>query len=242
MSFQKSKLLVLLALAATITANPFNGCISVAEGLCTQCLERYLNPDGSGCGPLRPPSDRCLYYTYNPKTKTQQCNACKTGYPDRVVVNGPNYTTSCVLRTIPNCLLQLDVILDNKISSSECVACPDNTYSIFNQATRTSRCQNIPNPVPNCFWGSSADATRSTCARCNDGYAIDVASNTCQPTVEAGCWIQKSGKCVACNPFEGFSIDANGSCFKTTAALGGAGEASLKVLDKSFSRLGFGRF
>ena len=240
MKFQKSSLIVFVALAATITANSFKGCISVVDGKCLQCLERHVYPNGTGCGPARPQNDTCLIYGYNRFEKKQVCSGCKTGYADQVTIKGNKLIQTCVPGTIKGCLLEADIVVGNK-TTTECLACPNNTYSVLNRTTRTSTCQKVAKPVPNCFWGSTSDAAGAKCARCKDGYAVDGLTNQCQDTVGAGCWIQLKGKCIACNPFEGFSIDANGLCFKT-GKLNGVNEDPVKLLRKTLSTLGLRGF
>ena len=218
MAFTRTSLVLLVALAASISAannNTYNGCVESFNGRCLQCLERHVLANGTGCGPLQPANDTCLLYTYNQINKTQVCAGCKTGYADRLTINGTNVTQACVPGTIQGCLLEVDAVTRG-LNSSVCAACPNNTYSVLNTTTRASTCQNVTNPVPNCFWGSVAAGNRAECARCNDGFALNAITRKCVSTVQTGCWIQLQKKCIACNPFEGYSINAQGTCFKTT--------------------------
>ena len=236
MNFQKSSLLVLVALAATINANAFKGCVTAVDGKCIQCLERHVFANGTGCGEVRPANDKCLLYGYNQVEKKQVCSACKTGYADRVTVNGTKITQTCVQGSLQGCLLEADVVLSSQTTKT-CLACPNNTYSVLNETTRTSTCKKIAKPVPHCFWGAASDAAGAKCIRCDDGYAVNALTNKCQDTVGGGCWIQLRGKCIACNPFEGFSIDANGLCFKTNG-FKGISEDPAEIIKKTLSTLG----
>ena len=242
MIFQKSTLISLLVLATAISglnANSFNGCVSAnSNGKCDQCLERKVLIDGNGCGPLQPTNDTCLIYGYNGIFKRELCNVCKTGYANKLIFDGGNVTQSCIPGTIQGCLLEEDVTL-GKLNETICEACPNNTYSVLNLTTKTSTCQNITNPIANCKWGAAAIFNEIQCSRCNDGYAIDALTRKCATTVETGCWVQLKGKCTACNPFEGYSINGNGTCFKTTT-FRGAQQDAIQLLKDTLSKLRLG--
>ena len=217
MTYTRSIFAVLALLTFTTgisTKNSFNGCVEIQDGKCTQCALRPVLANGQGCGPLNPANNTCFLFNYDFIQKKQTCNGCKDGYALKVTVAGTKISQRCGKRTIPGCLLEFDVISANR-NSSTCVACPNNTYSVLNRTTLKSTCQKIANPVPHCYWGSLVEPTGVKCNRCVDGYALGSLTKVCEKTVEKGCWIQGGGKCRVCNPFEGYSIDANGNCFKT---------------------------
>ena len=208
-------------LTTTARAAPnYNGCAIINNaGECEECFERKLLLNGGGCGPALPKTDRCLLYRtgFEDKKIASVCSFCKPGYANRIRINGTKVFRSCVPATLKNCLLESDIVVAGKTDRS-CVACPDNQYSVPNITTNTATCQKIAEPVANCKWGSlyGKGLGKPQCLRCNDGYAVDSVTRQCDKTVETGCWVQEKGKCIACNPFEGYSIDAKGVCFKTT--------------------------
>ena len=101
-------------------------------------------------------------------------------------------------------------------------------------------CKKISDPVSHCMWGSfepfiaSVDAR---CLRCNDGYAVNHQTQQCEKPSQPGCWINASaGKCFQCNPYLGYSMLADGNCYKTGSA------ASLDVIEKEVRKLLSGQF
>ena len=242
MVYSKSTLLAIVVSAlttTTLTANSYNGCAEINfSGLCTGCFERKVLKTGKGCGPLQPKNDTCLLYGYNGIKNTAGCSLCKTGFALKTVLNGTKVTQSCVTGTLKNCLLEVDVKVGRN-DERGCLACPDNEYSVPNTTARTSTCQKIDKPVPNCKWGSvySPQLGRAQCIRCNDGFAVEAKTRQCTATTEKGCWIKQLGKCVACDPFEGYSIDDKFKCFKTTNSVEFEGT---EVIRKTFAALGLG--
>ena len=234
-------ILITALAASTVTANSYDGCAILDNaGRCRECFERKVLPNGQGCGPQQPSSDKCLLYTIDNTKRTSNCLLCKTGSASKVVRNGPRTSQSCVPATFSNCLLEIDLTVGT-YTSKECVACPGGQYSVPNVAKRTSTCQQISNPVPNCKWGStySPQIKQARCIRCDDGYAVDFNTRQCAPTGETGCWIQNAGKCIACNPFEGYSVNSRGQCFKTGASVGFEDTHSVKDV---LTALGMGGF
>ena len=236
-----TKLILTSILATTIlTAPNYNGCATLKpSGLCRECFERRLLPDGAGCGSALPKDDKCLLYEFDNTKNVSKCSACKPGYANKLTFNGTSITQKCVAATLTNCLLETDVDFGQRTERA-CIACPNNQYSVLNQTTLIGACQNITKPLPNCKWGSIyvPKITPPQCIRCNDGYAVNAQNKRCETTVGTGCWVQEEGKCIACNPFEGYSINANGTCFKTTAFVD---SQSFNIRD-SLTSLGIGGF
>ena len=215
MTFTKSALstLILITLTSSISTadNPFNGCVQVFAGKCVACSRSHLINNGRGCGPQLPSNDTCLTYNIGPSGKPR-CNTCKVGYTEKMVIGESGLT--CVKGTPENCEIGRNLFSNNK-NHLDCIACGNGTYSVSNKTTNTNSCQKIDNPLPNCLWGSFVPSAGPTCARCVDGYALDAFSLKCVTSTQIGCWIQNQGECVACNPFEDYSIDFEGNCFKT---------------------------
>ena len=212
--------LTLIAILATttLTAANYNGCAIINQnGICQECFERKVLPNGAGCGPAQPKDDKCLIYQFVNGKNSTICGLCKTGYASKIGFDAKGPYQRCVNATLQNCLLETDVILGPR-TERVCVACAKDQYAVLNKTTLVAKCQNITNPVANCKWGSIAvpGLTKPQCIRCNDGYAVNGQTKQCDKTVGTGCWVQEAGKCIACNPFEGYSINANGTCFKTT--------------------------
>ena len=214
---------LLLAILSSITAtafsnattNQFVGCVDIYQHKCGSCFKRQIRPDGFGCGPLQPQNDTCLFYTYNAQSEESECSECKPGYAKRTShINGKR-ESQCVQRTIQDCLWEVDFEFPNQ-KLRYCYACQEGKYSVYNKETLTSSCQEVAKPVENCLEGGVVSANgQARCSRCQPGYALDLNSNLCQPVVQPGCWNQRSGACLVCDPFEGYSIDIDGKCFKS---------------------------
>ena len=209
-----------IALTSTTLAFPsYEGCTLIdIFGGCRECYRRKLQTDGEGCGSLLPKSDPCLFYQlHEARTIKSVCSECKPGYASKLTLQDTKFVQECVKATLPNCILEKEIDFGQR-TERVCVACSNNQYSIFNQASFLGTCQNITKPVQNCKWGAqySKQLDEASCARCNDGYAVDINTRKCDISVEKGCWMQLNKKCVACDPFEGYSINVNGTCFKTT--------------------------
>ena len=212
-----TQLNLILLVTTTLVSSTFalpnhNGCAIIDYfGTCRDCYKRKLLTNGEGCGPLLPESDKCLLYgLQESRTIKSVCNNCKPGYANKLTFNGTQFVQECVNATLKNCILENEIDFGQRVERL-CTACPDKQYSVFNETALTSTCQNITNPVQNCLWGSLVNPVsgNATCLRCEDGYAVDGVSGQCDKTVEEGCWIQRSKKCTACNPFEGYSINVN---------------------------------
>ena len=244
MVYSKSPLtaLLLVTLASlVITANQFTGCVEINNGKCIQCLQRKVLEEGQGCGPLLPKTDKCLFYIYNRFQSKQICAACKPGFADKISFSGSSVVHNCIKGSIPGCLLEVDIGITADKVATTCAACPQGKYSVLDKQTRTSTCKAVAKPAANCFWGGVFKDGKAQCIRCNDGFAVDSKTRLCVKSVGAGCWIQQAGKCIACNPFEGYSINAQGGCFKTPT-LSGAESAGSEVVRDVLARLGLGGF
>ena len=199
--------LVVAALVMTANCAGLQGCVEFYEKRCQRCFRRYLQKDGF-CGPLLPASDPCDIYTNSGRGKNRNfCVKCKPGF-----ALGNNF--SCIKGTIASCV-------DEELregSPRNCFGCGPGKYSVIDPQTKTTSCKAVSSPVGNCLWGGRVNqgAIRGvTCYRCQPGFAVGVDSGLCFPAVQKGCWTQSKGRCFSCDPFEGYSINNLGNCFKT---------------------------
>ena len=212
--------IVVLSITAAIktdSAVKFPGCIQVSkQETCTECFKRQVKTDGEGCGPVLPETDNCLIYSYNQQFKKQECAICKPGYGNSIKTSNGVFSETCVKGTIPDCLVEVDIEGRGRV----CAACSNGKYSVFSTILKTSKCQAIQEPVLHCKWGSvyqKGAASKARCFRCDEGYAINVTNGKCQDPVQVGCWSQLEKFCYNCNPFEGYSTDSFGNCFKSAS-------------------------
>ena len=210
-SLIKSTTLVLLALSAH--AETFPGCAHQVSGICYECYHRRPLPNGRGCGPTLPTDDTCtLYQVVGIKNNkvTSECSVCKPGYAlqGQPISNG-TFQYTCIPGTIQNCVFETV-----HYSHHVCLACKNGTYSVKNP-NGSSSCQKVNNTVSHCQWGSVQDGTGFDCFRCKSGFAVDVDTKKCQPVSQPGCWVNESPKrCLACNPFLGYSVTTENNCVK----------------------------
>ena len=213
MNSQKSTILALLALAATINANTFDGCVTALYEKCVECKERHVLPNGAGCGPAKNKTDNCLIYGLDNSGKHNICTLCKTGYAVKLSFNKEgNQVNTCVKDSVQGCLFLSERVVRNE-TVRDCVACPNNTYPLINYDKHTY-CNKIGDPIKNCMWGGYYGDEKGGCLRCKDGYAVNGPYGWCDPTPGVGCLTHVRGECCTCNYFEGYSIDASGNCFK----------------------------
>ena len=236
--------ILIVALASTTLTRPnFNGCaISFLDGICVECFERKLKLDGSGCGPALPKSDKCLLYStvIQNNSRVLSCGTCKPGYALRVEFQSDGLIQTCVNATLKNCLIEIDSVYKSG-TLRFCHACRvKGEYSVVNQTTAICQKVDVDHTVPNCMWGSLVDPFKKegTCFRCNDGFALNYLTKQCETTTVTGCWVLFKGRCIACNPFEGYSINSNGTCFKTTTSSG----VQRMQVSKILGPLGLGGF
>ena len=240
---------LLTSLAASTHSAPsgYNGCSSIDNnGFCVECFKRKVLSDGKGCGPLQPKSDKCLFYIFNTLRNSSACSFCKTGYAYRVAFNGTELEETCVPGALSNCILEIDFAFSKK-TERLCEACGKGLYSVKDAGNRTSTCKKVTKPLQNCEWGSFYDPKleEGGCIRCDAGFAVDLYGKQCVDAVETGCWLQdRGGRCVACDPFAGYSIDEKGTCFKTSDIGGGVQDAEeMRGSEKgSLGGLGLGGF
>ena len=240
MKFSTLTLIATSCLVLTALANPYRGCISLDKGLCTDCYKRKVFLNQTGCGPKLPGNDTCGVYQIQTvgNTKDNYCSVCKRGYALKQKINPGQsvgaLNTTCVKGVLRHCRLEAV----NPFGSHLCVACLGNRYSVPVVNSSAYICKEIANPVPNCKWGSIADAGRISCYRCNDGYAVNPRNLQCDKWSQPGCWYNNlTTGCQVCDPFEGYSIDSQGNCFKGNKV--DTEEVVNKVLGKFFG--GFNR-
>ena len=218
-------------LVLAVFANPYEGCISLENGRCAACYERMVLQNQTGCGPKLPSDYRCDFYELQAAKSGNgnYCTTCKPGFAlETVNPNGSSVgsvETTCVKGELENCAVEVV----NPFNAHVCAACTGGLYSVQVKNSTAFTCQKINHPIPNCMWGSIAEQRRITCYRCNEGYAVNPRTRHCEASNQPGCWYNnlKTG-CLVCNPFEGFSIDPKGNCFK------GASVDTEKVVKKVF--------
>ena len=160
------------------------------------------------------------------------CINCKPGYAQKSKISPShalgNIESTCVEGTIKNCVFEFIQQSNQRI----CIGCLGGLYlSISQPGNRYSR-KKIAKPVPNCMWGSTPPLKASSrhqegspaslggpsqarCLRCNDGYAVNQSTGQCEKASQVGCWFNENPTtCATCNPFLGYSMDANRKCFK----------------------------
>ena len=212
-------LLTTLAMATTAAqdSTPLTGCIELFLGKCFECYQRHVLTDGSGCAAAQPATDRCQLYTYNNLTKTEECSQCKPGYANQISLVNGTLVNNCVTGTIQDCLVENDV--ENPLKTLKvCSACKNGKYAVIQEQSKISTCKTISNPVDNCLWGGIVEQAVfnvTKCFRCQPGYASDALDGKCSTAVQDGCWTQHNGVCYTCDPFQGYSIDLKGNCFKS---------------------------
>ena len=207
-------------LILAVKTNSFQGCIIQTNGTCTECYERKVLRNRKGCGPENRPRDHCSLYSLQTDGgfKENYCQICKPGFAlmehSSLGDSLGDFNTICVEGNIQNCLVETV----NPDGSHFCTGCSNGLYAVLNAAKTGYTCSTISKPVANCMWGSFADSSRALCLRCNDGFAINRMTQKCEKWSQPGCWINKNATaCQACNPYEGFSIDAQGNCFNGTS-------------------------
>ena len=209
------KVFILLAFSAStlqaslLQAGNFKGCVSVVNGVCQSCYRRKLLPHGTGCGPLQPASDTCQFYSWSQKAGSI-CIGCKKGYANVFVQLAPErYTRECKPGTIFFCLDdQIDFL-----GTVSCNLCTEGRYSVTQSGGETEVCLKIPNAVPHCAEGASASISPPQCGVCDEGYAVGDNAGQCVPTPQKGCWTATVQGCTSCNPYAGYSMNAQGNCF-----------------------------
>ena len=201
-------------LILSANAAQFKGCISETRGVCTECFGRKVLTNGQGCGPKLPPGDKCAFYETVTTTgkKSTKCTICKPGYAQKLTFKpGQGLESKCVQGSIENCLIEII----SPFNKHACSGCSGGLYAVPNAQGSSYSCKKISNPLPNCKWGSIAIGNTRRCIRCNDGYALVKETQQCVKTNQTGCWVNNdNGGCYACNPYEGYSINAQGKCVK----------------------------
>ena len=199
----------LIALTLTVSAvNTINyaGCDIVERGgRCGECFKRKVAPNGKGCLGPQPDSDQCLIYSQSTLRPGTYCTTCKTGYAIKPSLNSDGGT--CVRGSIRGCIQQTNF----PFRAPFCNACPNNTYPVG----RGSSCVQVRNPLDNCKWGSAITGTQQLrCFLCNPGYSSFYKSGACVRAPQTGCQVSDETSCLACDPYDGYSMNANGKCYK----------------------------
>ena len=226
MKFLTLALIVFTASEMAITqSNPFEGCMYLTkDGKCAQCYQRKVRPDGNGCGPLEPFGDNCSIYAaqyLSGKAVNNYCSTCKPGFSLKKSTNQQTQViqSTCINGVIIDCVIEF---LDTA-NLSECEACNGQLYSYPMKGLRAYYCKEIANPIANCMWGSYAPNVirdGAVCWRCKDGYTLVDTLSKCQKISSLpGCLAaQSTTACDICNPYTGYSINAQGKCFKGASA------------------------
>ena len=200
-------------LVVSVASTDFTGCVSLtSDGQCEECFRRDLLDNGS-CGPLKPATDTCEFYTNAGRGQNfNLCLQCKPGYAVKV---NERAAYTCIKGVIKDCLFEEEVY-GQKYRT--CLACDEGKTSILDRLTNAPVCRKLAKPLANCLWGGvfrQGPYDGASCYRCNPGFAVDVTSGGCTKAVKTGCWIQhKGGKCLSCDPYAGYSVNAQGNCVK----------------------------
>ena len=232
-------ILIALISATLVRTENFNNCIRSNYGSCFECYESRPAPAPGGCLPREKPNDTCAVYVRDVATAQTFCTACEPGNTLNVARRDRKKTTCSPGNKIKNCLSEIS----EPGSPLRCFGCSDGLYSYLNFNDRTNTCQNISNSVPHCMWGGVATFNTSRCLRCNEGYSMHPITGKCVTSPEEGCWIGVNGICEACNPYIGYSMNANGSCYKGKRveghSTGGLWGISQMLIQEAFSGMGF---
>ena len=124
--------------------------------------------------------------------------------------------TTCVPGTIEDCVNELQ--LANK--KDLCITCNNGKYS-FIMGTKTG-CFGLPEGsagIKNCLWGGFYRAGKFGCDRCEPGYSLNVDfdhPDSCTLAEVEGCLFVSgvTKKCAACDVYDGWSMQVDGSCVK----------------------------
>ena len=209
MALIKNLVFVLLLTTLSSQNSLVSRCLrwNTSANTCYVCFRS--KPNATGCGPLLPESDTCLYYKGKGTPESAHCKACKPGYAS-------TEDGTCVSLNIPNCARgRVSPDSTGKLVKS-CMYCQKGLYATANG----SSCVAAPSGkgVPNCLWGYMPGGPYDLymCQRCASGYALsDGEEPKCVKTTSetAGCWLLSSKKsCSECDAFEGWSAQSDGKC------------------------------
>ena len=222
MKFTKIALIVAtLFMAAATQDASYDGCIGLLGKACSVCFRRKRPANGNGCGPLLPKNDTCDIYGFNksPVHDGDYCVTCKAGYTNKVTFNNGTLKYTCVPGAIQDCINEYETVNPGN-TFKLCDACKNGKYAVLDEKAKTSSCQTISDPVPNCLIGgiditNSPEIKGKKCYRCKPGYAADGRTGQCAPATQKGCWLQLKGRCYACDPYQGYSMNQQGQCYKS---------------------------
>ena len=209
------KLVILAFTIALAQANSIEGCFSNKGKYCETCYKRKPLYPAQGCGPIKE-FDRCAQYTVFEKAKKVVCTRCFPGFYLKIT----DTTRTCEQVTLQ---YHIDFCLNNIEfygANLMCYFCSSQRYSVFNEPEGTYSCQpaqNVKHSDPNCMWGASTYNGFAQCYRCQEGYTWSLSTGTCKLEKElnvVGCLLYDTGKCLECNVYEGYSMQADGSCLK----------------------------
>ena len=195
----------------SFTKDQYAGCVKVSSsGSCDVCYERKHLTGGKLCGPKQRASDHCLFYERDSSGKSI-CIQCKAGFAFYSGVK-PGQSRCRSKASIDGCLADF-LSADNEY----CSACSDGYASQLTTNRVIYECRApIRQPVPHCLWGGVSTRASTTCYRFQEGYSLDSRTGTCFASSVRGCWQTRAGKCQLCDPYLGYSMEADGSCFKTS--------------------------
>ena len=193
------------------------GCVSIEAipGVkkCALCYKRKFSSDGV-CGALQPESDPCQFYSYIKSTKSQLCIQCKPGYALLETFSNNTPSTVCQKGVIPGCAIET---IQMNTRYHFCLGCENNKYAAFTKGKKSSYCTSVKSPVTHCKLGARVSDFHKdgpTCSKCELGYAVDLTTGKCQPSVVPGCSEQAQGSCFFCDGENGFFMNAQKRCYK----------------------------
>ena len=123
--------------------------------------------------------------------------------------NSPN-PANCIKQTIKRCVFE-EVV--PKIGHF-CAACGEFFYVQRDLKSCTAK---TPVKISGCLWGgviSGIPGARPSCFRCYTGLALNFRRDNCIQSPLKGCyWYnEQANRCQACDAFNGYSMQPDGSC------------------------------
>ena len=216
----KHSISFLLTLSITLSAaltlsdktTKFTGCISAIDGRCLKCFKRLVRSDQDGCGSLLSSKDKCVIHSASSR-RQRDCSFCEKGYYTWTN-HGSEITTRCVKGFMDNCITGYYF---RQISS--CMICSNGLYAMKGRFAGRFVCKAAQKPTPNCLWGFRSLPNKLRCARCSEGYSVDVFTGNRVVEPQAGCWVSRDKICTTCDPYLDYSMDGEGKCFKNKPTL-----------------------
>ena len=212
---RKALLIVLISMMLSLSFSArYQGCIQLQPyedpdakyQPCRSCYKRLVNTNTQLCESVVQHSQHCNVYTLDKATNQNTCDECIPGFYLQETASG---RPSCVPIPSKDKLCVTGVTFKGKIFCGEC----QGAYLVGNPSKCVPFSQ-TKNADPHCLWGT----TDHRCARCVNGYSVNVQTGRCVAWggKTVGCQTSSGdGKyCLICNPYAGYSITGNQACLK----------------------------